>query len=61
MKGDQKTELKGTYSLNEIGLLVLATDDSEMISEVVLKDDKQLKFTLIGAPDGDPGLDFTKN
>jgi tetratricopeptide (TPR) repeat protein len=61
MSGGQSSELKGTYALDDKGLLVLSSDDSQMISEVVLKDDKQLQFTLIGAPDGDPGLEFVKN
>ncbi len=31
-----------------------------MVGEIALKDDKQMKFNLIGAPEGDPGLDFSK-
>ena len=61
MNGDQSSELKGTYELNDKGLLVLNSDDSQMISEIILKDDKQLHFTLVGAPEGDPGLEFVKN
>jgi tetratricopeptide (TPR) repeat protein len=61
LNAGQSSELKGTYGLNDKGLLVLTTDDSQMVSELTLKDDKQLKFVLIGAPDGDPGLEFTKN
>ena len=61
MNGGQSSELKGTYSLNDLGLLVLSSDDSQMISEVSIKDDKQMHFTLVGAPDGDPGLDFVRN
>ena len=60
MNGSQSTELKGTYGLDDKGLLVLSSDDSQMVSEIALKDDKFLHFTLIGAPDGDPGLDFVK-
>lgn len=58
--GGKATDMKGTYGLDDQGLLVLSTDDSQMVSEVSLKDDRQMKFTLVGAPDGDPGLDFTK-
>ncbi len=60
-KGKETTELKGTYGLDDKGLLVLTADDAQMVSEVSLKDDKQLKFVLVGAPDGDPGLEFTKS
>lgn len=55
------TELKGTYGLDDQGLLVLTSDDTQMVSEVVMPEDNKMHFTLIGAPDGDPGLDFTKN
>ena len=31
-----------------------------MVSAVRLDSASKMKFTLVGAPDGDPGLDFTK-
>ena len=58
--GDKTTELKGTYGLDDKGLLVLTTEDSQMVSSVALPDDSEMKFTLVGSPDGDPGLDFKK-
>jgi hypothetical protein len=61
MNEGKSTDLKGTYGLNDKGLLVLSSDDSQMVSEVTMPDDKQLQFVLIGAPDGDPGLTFAKN
>lgn len=54
------TELKGTYGLNDKGLLVLTSDDTQMVSAVEMKGDGKLHFMLVGAPEGDPGLDFTK-
>ena len=60
MNAGNSTELKGTYGLDERGLLVLTSDDAQMVSEVTLEDDTKMNFVLIGAPDGDPGLDFTK-
>lgn len=54
------TELKGTYGLNDKGLLVLTSDDTQMVSAVEMKADGKMEFTLVGAPDGDPGLEFTK-
>lgn len=60
MNGGNTTAMKGTYGLDDQGLLVLSTDDSQMVSEVLLKDDQQMKFTLVGTPDGDPGLDVTR-
>jgi len=61
MNGDQKSELKGTYGLNDKGLLVLTGEDSQMVSEVTLASDKEMKFVLVGAPEGDPGLEFKKS
>ena len=52
--------MKGTYGLNDKGLLVLSTDDAQMVSAVSMEGDGKMKFILVGAPDGDPGLDFTK-
>lgn len=60
MNAGQSSELKGTYGLNDKGLLVLTSDDSQMVSAITLDGDSKLNFVLIGAPDGDPGLDFTK-
>ena len=61
MNGAQSNELKGTYGLNDKGLLVLTSDDTQMVSAIEMIDGGKLKFVLIGAPDGDPGLEFTKN
>ncbi|MBK1880916.1 tetratricopeptide repeat protein [Luteolibacter pohnpeiensis] len=54
-------ELSGTYGLDDKGLLILTADDSQMVSAVTLNDDNHFHFNLIGAPDGDPGLEFTKS
>jgi hypothetical protein len=56
----RSTAMSGAYSFNDKGLMVMTTDDTQMIVELVRKDDKHMKFTIIGAPDGDPGLEFTK-
>jgi len=61
LNGGKTSDLKGTYGLDDKGLLVLTTDDSQMVSEVSLKDDRNLKFVLVGAPDGDPGLEFKRS
>ncbi|MES2661175.1 MAG: tetratricopeptide repeat protein [Verrucomicrobiota bacterium] len=59
--GEKSSELKGTYGLDDKGLLVLTTDDSQMISSVTLAQDSEMKFVLVGSPTGDPGLDFKKS
>ena len=61
MNAGKSSELKGTYGLNDKGLLVLTSDDTQMVSAVEMKDAGKMHFVLIGAPDGDPGLEFTKN
>jgi tetratricopeptide (TPR) repeat protein len=61
MNGDQSNELKGSYGLNDKDLLVLTSDDTQMVSAIEIIEGGKLKFVLIGAPDGDPGLEFTKN
>ncbi len=60
INGPDSKLMNGTYGLNDKGLLVLSSDDSQMVSAVTLDGDSKMKFILVGAPDGDPGLDFTK-
>jgi tetratricopeptide (TPR) repeat protein len=60
VNGDQSSELKGTYGLDDKGLLVLSMDDSQMVSEVTLSADGSMKFVIVGSPAGDPGLGFKK-
>jgi hypothetical protein len=61
MNGGETTALKGTYGLNDKGLLVLTSDDTQMVSAIEMKEEGKLHFTLVGAPDGDPGLVFIRN
>ncbi|WP_379712026.1 tetratricopeptide repeat protein [Haloferula chungangensis] len=58
--GKTDSKLNGTYGLDDQGLLVLTSNDSQMVSEVKFEDDSEMHFSLIGSPDGDPGLDFKK-
>jgi tetratricopeptide (TPR) repeat protein len=61
MNAGQSSDLAGTYGLNEMGLLVLSSDDSQMVCAVEIKPNGGMQFILVGAPDGDPGLEFVKN
>ncbi len=61
INGSDSKLMKGTYGLNDKGLLVLSSDDSQMVSAVSLDGDSKMKFVLVGAPEGDPGIDFAKN
>ena len=42
------------------GQLVLNSKESQMIANVALPVDSEMKFTLTGGPPADPGLDFKK-
>jgi len=57
--GGQTGEMKGTWGIDDKGLLILTADDSQMISSAVREGDA-MRFQLIGGPSGDPGLLFTK-
>jgi hypothetical protein len=59
-KGDQKNDLTGDFSIDQRGLLVLASDGSQMVGEIKLPEDTKLNFVLAGGPQGDPGLNFDK-
>ncbi|MGC6466198.1 MAG: tetratricopeptide repeat protein [Akkermansiaceae bacterium] len=59
-KSGDSSEFSGTYGLDEQGLLVMTSDDTQMVSVVEMKEPDQLHFALVGAPDGGPGLDFSK-
>jgi len=59
-KGDQKNDLSGDFSIDERGLLVLASEDSQMVGEIKLPEDTKLNFILAGGPQGDPGLNFDR-
>ncbi|MCW1922111.1 hypothetical protein OKA05_06075 [Luteolibacter arcticus] len=59
-KDGKSNDLAGTFSIDERGLLVLASEDSQMVGEIKLPDDAKLNFVLAGGPQGDPGLNFDK-
>ncbi len=58
--GQANSDLTGTFTIDEKGLLVLASEDSQMVGEIKLPEDKKLNFVLAGGPQGDPGLTFDK-
>jgi tetratricopeptide (TPR) repeat protein len=57
----QTSEMKGTWGINDKGLVILNAENSQMVTAVSLEGDTKMKFLLVGGPDGDPGLSFTKN
>jgi hypothetical protein len=50
----------GEYSMNDDGLLVLDSEDAQMVATVALPREDTLKFVIAGGPPGDPGLEFNK-
>ncbi len=58
---DGKTNaFAGDYSMNDDGLLVLDSEDSQMVATVELPQEQEMNFVLSGGPPEDPGLDFKK-
>lgn len=50
----------GEFSMNEDGLLVLDSEDAQMVATVAMSEEDTLKFIIAGGPPGDPGLQFKK-
>lgn len=61
VKDGKTTEFGGEYSMNDDGLLVLDSSESQMVANVELPQESELKFVLAGGPPEDPGLAFKKN
>lgn len=56
----ETTDLNGSYSLNDSGLLTLESEDSQMVGQVKLPAESKLNFILAGGPEGDPGMSFDR-
>jgi tetratricopeptide (TPR) repeat protein len=53
-------KLDGEFGIYDSNLLVLISDDSQMVGEVKFEDDTKLSFVLAGGPRNDPGLTFVR-
>ncbi|BCX49670.1 tetratricopeptide repeat-containing protein [Haloferula helveola] len=60
-KDSKSSAFDGEFSMNDGGLLVLDTEDTQMVAAVQMPEESELKFVLAGGPPGDPGLDFKRN
>jgi hypothetical protein len=59
---DGKTsKFSGEYSINDDGLLVLDSEESQMVASVDLPQENEMKFVLAGGPPADQGLAFKKD
>ena len=61
VKDGKTSEFSGEYSINDDGLLVLDSEESQMVASVELPQDREMKFVLAGGPPADPGLAFVRN
>ena len=52
--------LKGDWSIDEDGFLVLADEDVQLVGDITMNEDGTLHFLLAGSPEGDPGLTFSR-
>jgi len=59
-KDGKSNEFGGDFSMNDDGSLVLDAEDAQMVANVELPVDNQMKFVLSGGPPGDPGMAFEK-
>jgi tetratricopeptide (TPR) repeat protein len=58
---DGKTDgFSGDYSMNDDGLLVLDSEEAQMVATVALPKDDTLSFVIAGGPPGDTGLQFSR-
>lgn len=53
--------LKGEWSIDEDGFLILADKDVQLVGDITLNEDGTLHFLLAGSPEGDPGLVFRRD
>jgi hypothetical protein len=51
----------GEFSMNDDGLLVLDSEEAQMVATIAMPEDQSLKFIIAGGPPGDPGLQFKKS
>jgi len=59
-KGQVAQEFDGTYSVEENVLALERTDGGSLIAEVTPAGRTQFNFKLLGAPEDDPGLEFSR-
>ena len=59
-KTENNGKLEGEFGIYDSNLLVLMSEDSQMVGEVIFEEDSKLSFVLAGGPRGDPGLTFTR-
>ncbi|MEY3898149.1 MAG: hypothetical protein RLZZ214_3670, partial [Verrucomicrobiota bacterium] len=59
-KDDKAGDLAGEFGIAEENLLVLSSEDSQLVGAITFPEDSKLSFTLAGGPRGDPGITFER-
>lgn len=60
-RGSKREEVKGVFALEQNVLALEPNNTAPMLAEITLGTDGKMKFVMIGAPKGDPGLEFVRN
>jgi tetratricopeptide (TPR) repeat protein len=60
-RGSKREEVKGVFAMEENVIAMEPSNAAPMLAEITLGTDGKMKFQAIGAPKGDPGLEFVKN
>jgi tetratricopeptide (TPR) repeat protein len=59
-EGASPTDFTGTWEINDRGLLVLSSENAQMVGSVKFSPEEKMTFILAGGPEGDPGLTFDR-
>lgn len=59
-RGSHREEVKGVFAIEQNVLALEPHNAAAMLSEITLGPDGKMKFNMIGAPKGDPGLEFVR-
>ncbi|MDF1858880.1 MAG: hypothetical protein P1U87_01630 [Verrucomicrobiales bacterium] len=57
---EESDVLSGEWSIDEDGLLILDDEDAQLVAQIELTEDGEMKFVLAGSPASDPGLLFSR-
>jgi tetratricopeptide (TPR) repeat protein len=60
-RGNSKQQVKGVYGLEQSTLAMEPDSDGILLADLVMKDVNTMHFQVVGAPKGDPGLEFKRD
>jgi hypothetical protein len=59
--GARKQEVRGVYALDGSSLAMEPTGGGTLLVELTLRDANSMQFQVVGAPAGEPALQFKRN